>query len=312
MPAEIARTERRLPLDDNDKKQDQRDEDAQERSRLGLPVAFGSHAQDDASPSAWQERVDPETGAAFFVNVRNPHIAPTWDPPQLPPVPTRPDLLRYYAQRYSLFQRFDEGVRMDDDAWFSVTPERLARHQARRLAQQAGRSNAAHCVAVDVFAGAGGNSIQLAHHRGAKAHVLGVELDVERAHDAAHNANVYGVRWRVDIVIADARTLLPRLRAGVADAVFCSPPWGGPRYRRADDGTFDAATLEPLSLAELWRASRRLLASRGSVAVFLPRTTTDASLAAAASEAWEDDDMNLEIETAYVGYKPVGVTVYKI
>ena len=36
-------------------------------------------------------------------------------------------LWKYWLQRYTLFSRFDEGVLIDEEGWFSVTPEALAR-----------------------------------------------------------------------------------------------------------------------------------------------------------------------------------------
>jgi hypothetical protein len=37
------------------------------------------------------------------------------------------DILRYFAQRYSIFSLYDYGVYMTDDAWFGVTPEPVAK-----------------------------------------------------------------------------------------------------------------------------------------------------------------------------------------
>ena len=31
---------------------------------------------------------------------------------------------KYWAQRYRLFSVYDEGVRLDPESWYSVTPER--------------------------------------------------------------------------------------------------------------------------------------------------------------------------------------------
>lgn len=39
-------------------------------------------------------------------------------------------LWKYWLQRYSLFQRFDEGILMDEEGWYSATPEVIAAHQA--------------------------------------------------------------------------------------------------------------------------------------------------------------------------------------
>ncbi|CAG2169712.1 unnamed protein product [Oppiella nova] len=40
---------------------------------------------------------------------------------------------KYWHQRYDLFSRFDEGIRMDSESWYSVTPERIAQHIAQRF-----------------------------------------------------------------------------------------------------------------------------------------------------------------------------------
>ena len=33
---------------------------------------------------------------------------------------------RYWGQRYSIFERYDDGIFMTDDDWFGVTPEPIA------------------------------------------------------------------------------------------------------------------------------------------------------------------------------------------
>lgn len=37
------------------------------------------------------------------------------------------EMVKYWLQRYSLFSRFDQGIRLDRTGWFSVTPEAIAR-----------------------------------------------------------------------------------------------------------------------------------------------------------------------------------------
>ena len=41
-----------------------------------------------------------------------------------------PHISKYWAQRYRLF--YDEGVRLDPESWYSVTPEKIAQHIAER------------------------------------------------------------------------------------------------------------------------------------------------------------------------------------
>ena len=42
------------------------------------------------------------------------------------------DLDKYWDQRYRLFSKYDHGVKLDDESWYSVTPEIIAQHIANR------------------------------------------------------------------------------------------------------------------------------------------------------------------------------------
>eukprot|EP01083_Nonionella_stella_P054138 143013_1 len=39
---------------------------------------------------------------------------------------------KYWAQRKRLFSKFDEGIQLDKESWYSVTPEAIATHIAQR------------------------------------------------------------------------------------------------------------------------------------------------------------------------------------
>lgn len=60
---------------------------------------------------------------------------------------------KYWGQRYRYFSRFDEGVGMDEEGWYSVTPEAIALHIAERVCCD---------IVVDPFVGCGGNAVQFA------------------------------------------------------------------------------------------------------------------------------------------------------
>lgn len=62
-------------------------------------------------------------------------------------------IAKYWCQRYILFTRFDDGIEMDEEGWFSVTPEVIAHYQASRCAGD---------TIIDCFTGVGGNAIQFA------------------------------------------------------------------------------------------------------------------------------------------------------
>lgn len=101
---------------------------------------------------------------------------------------------------------------MDQEGWYSVTPEKIAAHIAERCASD---------VIIDAFCGVGGNTIQFAMtcHR-----VIAIDIDPVRLNCARHNARIYGVEDRIEFICGDYMALLPRLKA---DVVFLSPPWGG-------------------------------------------------------------------------------------
>ncbi|VDK25078.1 unnamed protein product, partial [Anisakis simplex] len=106
-------------------------------------------------------------------------------------------------------------------------------------------------VIIDAFTGVGGNAIQFALKG---AFVIAIDLDPVRLRCAVQNAKVYGVADRINFICTDFFHFAqsPRLwnmatpfsnedgecdtnqndrcAEGVIDAIFLSPPWGGPSY----------------------------------------------------------------------------------
>ncbi|KAL8272915.1 hypothetical protein Esti_003169 [Eimeria stiedai] len=126
-----------------------------------------------------------------------------------------------WRSRRELFSRFDSGIQLDDDMWWSVTPEQLAAHTAERCGCT---------LLLDGFAGAGGNAIAFAKTCG---FVIACEIEGGRVQAAQANAAVYGrqVAARTDFILGDFATLTSRqFRRGVFDVAFLAPPWGGPSY----------------------------------------------------------------------------------
>ncbi|NXL45790.1 TGS1 synthase, partial [Podilymbus podiceps] len=141
-----------------------------------------------------------------------------------------PELAKYWAQRYRLFSRFDEGIKLDREGWFSVTPEKIAEHIAIRVSQSF------NCdIIVDAFCGVGGNAIQFAL---TSKRVIAIDIDPEKLSLARNNAEVYGVADQIEFVCGDFMVLAADLQA---DVVFLSPPWGGPDYATAE--IFDVQTM---------------------------------------------------------------------
>lgn len=119
---------------------------------------------------------------------------------------------KYWAQRKRLFTRFDHGIQLDADGWFSVTPEAIAQHIARRMTTA--HTNHSKFVVLDAFCGVGGNTIALAQ-QASVALVVAVDTNLERIRLAAHNCRVYDIpRHKVVFVHGNAWHVLSQYRDG--------------------------------------------------------------------------------------------------
>lgn len=192
---------------------------------------------------------------------------------------------KYYFQRHRLFHRFDEGIILDEESWYSVTPEKIAAHIATRFNGKT--------VVMELFGGAGGNSIQFAL---AGAYVIAVEISEEKIAMAANNAAVYGVSDYIEFIQADVYTFLPLLAAQnqkhIIEGIFLSPPWGGPGYK--DRQSFDVVVF-----AELVKLIKKV---SENIAILLPRNSDLQSIRRHFGKC--------EVEKNYLSGKLKTITVY--
>ncbi|XP_048142807.1 trimethylguanosine synthase isoform X1 [Corvus hawaiiensis] len=206
-----------------------------------------------------------------------------------PEIAADPELAKYWAQRYRLFSRFDEGIKLDREGWFSVTPEKIAEHIAVRVSQSF------NCdIIVDAFCGVGGNAIQFAL---TSKRVIAVDIDPEKLRLARHNAEVYGVAEHIDFLCGDFMALAAGLRA---DAVFLSPPWGGPDYATAE--IFDIHTMICPDGFEIFRLSKKIT---NNIVYFLPRNADINQVASLAGPGGK-----VEIEQNFLNNKLKTITAY--
>ena len=160
-------------------------------------------------------------------------------------------LAKYWAQRYRLFSLFDRGIQMDEESWWSVTPEKIAEHIAERC----------RCdVIVDAFCGVGSNSI---HFAKTCERVIAIDIDPIKVEYAKNNAKIYNVSDNIEFIVGDFFQLMPSLKA--VDVVFLSPPWGGPEYLNAT--LFDLSYI-PLGGYEIFELALR---ATPNIAYYIPR-----------------------------------------
>ncbi|KAM6410332.1 trimethylguanosine synthase [Pluvialis apricaria] len=200
-----------------------------------------------------------------------------------------PELVKYWAQRYRLFSRFDEGIKLDREGWFSVTPEKIAEHIAVRVSQSF------NCdIIVDAFCGVGGNAIQFAL---TSKRVIAIDIDPEKLRLARNNAEVYGVADQIEFVCGDFMVLAANLKA---DVVFLSPPWGGPDYATAE--IFDIQTMICPDGFEIFRLSKKIT---NNIVYFLPRNADIDQVASLAGPGGK-----VEIEQNFLNNKLKTITAY--
>ncbi|XP_036033397.1 trimethylguanosine synthase isoform X2 [Onychomys torridus] len=208
----------------------------------------------------------------------------------LPPeIASVPELAKYWAQRYRLFSRFDDGIKLDKEGWFSVTPEKIAEHIAGRVSQSF------KCdIVVDAFCGVGGNTIQFAL---TGKRVIAIDIDPVKIDLARNNAEVYGVADKIEFICGDFLLLAPCVKA---DVVFLSPPWGGPDYATTE--TFDIRTMMFPDGFEIFRLSQKIT---NNIVYFLPRNADIDQVASLAGPGGQ-----VEIEQNFLNNKLKTITAY--
>lgn len=113
-------------------------------------------------------------------------VSTTMEPPK------DPSILKYWKQRRRLFSKFDLGIQLDQEGWFSVTPEQIADHVATETLENIRSKEPQPVVVLDAFGGCGGNSIAFAK-RPDVGKVISVDIDRQRLKLAAQNASIYGI-----------------------------------------------------------------------------------------------------------------------
>jgi trimethylguanosine synthase len=214
-------------------------------------------------------------------------------------------LQKYFAQRTRYFSRYDEGCLLDEEGWYSVTPEAIATQIAERC----------RCdVVLDAFCGVGGNAIAFAR---TCERVIALDTSPTRLALARHNAALHGLSSRIEFVLADFRTFAARIlnatssspsssTARKIDVVFLSPPWGGPEYLSGPE--YHLARTQPEPASELFRLARLLTPN---VAFYVPRNTVLADIAALLpGGAGADGSEQVEVEEEWMGNKLKALTCY--
>ena len=211
---------------------------------------------------------------------------------------------KYWNQRHDLFSRYDDGVLLTKELWFSVTPEVISRFTAR-VVQHVFESKNEPIFVMDAFAGGGGNVNLFLEYFDV---VFAVDINHIHLHCTKNNAAVYfpseklytqlkllPLNWvyadetldehyvdehyesmqetseLVDRVYAnkeESQESLDILKDVRLDCIFGSPPWGGPEYIR--DKYYNLNNILPYPLEKLLSI---FLHYTDNVCLFLPKNS---------------------------------------
>ncbi len=278
---------------------------------------------------------------------------------------------KYWAQRKRFFSKFDDGIQLDKESWYSVTPEAIANHIAKRMAEQisiesskstcrgdenddVGSTGSVGAVILDAFCGCGGNAIGFAKLDPSDVRlIVCVDIDRSKLRMAANNASIYGISEdRIVFIQADSTfvleqcyrdgTLVDFEKEGMKDsdadtvemeickgykigghdllppsldAIFLSPPWGGPDYMNVGKKGY---LLNSISVRK-WNDNSLSLNGEGLlvaaknackmklVIYFLPRSLNVHSMA---QSAWKAGYKQIEVEKNVLNGKLKTITVY--
>jgi len=206
-------------------------------------------------------------------------------------------IMKYYNQRYFLFTKYDEGISIDYESWYSVTPEHVAKYLAKRLENNK--------VILDAFSGVGGNTIQFAKKC---SKVIANDLDANKIELAKSNAEIYEVRENIDFRSSDFLEL--DVSDQEVDVVFLAPPWGGVSYCTQDYSIFESVTPDIKKIMD-----KAMGINPNNVVLLLGRNTRVDELVLLFSDYFNRSKMNptintLEIEKIFINGKLKMIAVY--
>lgn len=143
-----------------------------------------------------------------------------------------------------MFSKYDEGVELDDESWYSAVPEAVGQYAANLMKKRLGSGK--KLTLMDGMSGCGGSLLQLAS---VSETCIGNEYDSEKIPLLENNISVYK-RTNIDVMNEDFLDIPGLVKDKKVDGVFLSPPWGGINYKELLKYNFEYITPNINSILE--------------------------------------------------------------
>ena len=203
---------------------------------------------------------------------------------------------KYWGQRFRLVSKFIPDLELTKQAWFSITPEEIAKHMMSRIASLS-RALGRKIRVLDPMCGSGASAAQCALMEEVEQ-VFASDVLASEVSCTKRMAALYGVESKISFRVSD---LDASMFGTQIDAVLLCPPWGGPAYQT---GTNDIAAMDP-GYEKLLEFCARF--SR-NIAVLMPRNLAFDQVPRTAAAASSVE--GVEIETNFLGRKIKTASLY--
>ena len=158
---------------------------------------------------------------------------------------------KFWLQRYYYFSKFDKGIKMDKESWYSVTPEQIAKYTAKLIKGK---------TIIDGFCGCGGNVIQFSKYC---SKVYAIDISKSKLDMCKNNCEVYNCDNNIEFILSDFLKMKNKIKA---DYIFLSPPWGGTEYKKSE-----IYSIKKFMYPDITEIIRVSLNVADNILFFLPR-----------------------------------------
>ena len=158
---------------------------------------------------------------------------------------------KFWLQRYYYFSKFDQGIKMDKESWYSVTPEEIAKYTAKLIEGK---------TIIDGFCGCGGNVIQFSKYC---SKVYAIDICPNKLDLCKNNCDVYHCKNNIEFIQSDFLKMKNKIKA---DYIFLSPPWGGTEYKNSE-----IYSIKKFMYPDITEIIRVSLNVADNILFFLPR-----------------------------------------
>jgi trimethylguanosine synthase len=173
-------------------------------------------------------------------------------------------MLKYWDQRYRIFSKYDHGIVIDNEGWYSTTFERIAQYIAKKFTKF-------HITTIiDCFSGIGGTTIPFA--RGANR-VIAIDNNPDKFRILQINAAIYNTNNNIEMITGDVYETTKDLAATrkldrETTGIICSPPWGGPEYVHRKH-----CSIRTFPSGDMFELMKVLVQITNNIVLILPRNT---------------------------------------